>query len=185
MANLRQLASFYRELQYQIELNHGEVTDSILEDLSRYEDDIDAKIDAMAVLMTDASMWAERHKADAAESKAMETVKRNQVQRMKDWIQKNLDDAGIEKAGNKYPHVVRDNAVPVFTWTKIGEPIPEGFQKVKPALVELDTMKCREAYKQGHNSSILLPDGIAVARGRHVQAAYRKPKDKVVEDGSE
>jgi hypothetical protein len=51
--------------------------------------------------------------------------------------------------------------------------------------VELDTMKCREAYKQGDSSSVFLPDGISVARGRHVQAAYRKPKEKVGTDGTE
>ncbi len=182
MANLRTLASYYRELQRQIDLNDGELTDEMLEELNQYEDDIDSKIDAMAVLMTDATMWADRHKADAAESKAMEMVKRNQVQRMKDWIQKNLDDAGIERAGRKYPHVVRDNAVPTFTWERIGEPIPEAFQKVIPSKVELDVWKCREAWNQGDRSSILLPDGIACARGRHVQAAYRKPKEKGPED---
>lgn len=182
MANLRTLASYYRELQRQVELNDGELTDEMLEELTQYEDDIDTKIDAMAVLMTDATMWADRHKADAAESKHMEMVKRNQVRRMKDWIQKNLDDAGIEKAGRKYPHVVRDNAVPTFTWERIGEPIPEEFQAVKPATIILDVWKCREAWQQGDKSSVLLPDGIVAARGRHIQAAYRKTNDKGSED---
>lgn len=185
MASLRNLASFYRSIQDEIEKNDGEVTDEVIEALNQCEDDIDTKIDSIAVLISDATMWADRHKADAAESSHMEKVKRNQVVRMKEWIRQNLDDAGIDKAGRKYPHVVRQNSIPSFTWMKVGEPIPVQFQRVKPAVIELDVKKCLEAYRAGDNSSGFLPDGIAVARGRHVQAAYKKSKERVVEDESE
>jgi hypothetical protein len=177
LASLRDLASFYRELQDQIELNDGEITEDILEALNQCEDDIDSKVDAIAVLISDATMWADRHKADAEESKHMEHVKRNQAKRMKDWIRDNLDAAGIEKAGRKYPHVVRDASMPLFKWNKIGEPIPEEFQKVVPALVKLDVQKCRDAWKAADRSSMFLPDGVSVSRGRFAQAAYRRSKE--------
>lgn len=180
MANLRELASFYRQIQAQIEDNHGEVTDDVLDELTRYEDDIDTKVDAISVLMTDAEMWADRHKADAAESTQMEKVKRAELERLKEWVRVNLELAGLEKAGRKYPWRYRLNSVPKFTWEKEGEPIPEGFQIVKPALVTLDTKKCAKLFREGDNSAVFLPDGISYARGTHVQPAYRKGR-KLVE----
>jgi hypothetical protein len=176
VANLRELASYYRELQRRIEESGGEVTDEMVEDLSTYEGDINAKVDAISVLITDAEMWAERHKSDAAESQQMERVRRNAADRLKAYIKACLEDSGITRAGRKYPWLVKDNATPKFTWDRIGEPIPEAFRKVKtvPPIIDLDRDACLKAYQEGDSSSVFLPEGIKVERGRHVTPGYRK-----------
>lgn len=181
MANLLTLASFYRAIQDQIELDQGEVSDETLAELEGYEDSIHNKVDAIAVLIDDCLMWAERFKADAAELKMMEMKKRNQAERFRKWLQVSLDAAGMPKAGTRYPWLVKDNATPSFTWDDIGKPIPKEFQKVKPAIVELDTKKCAELWRQ----EVSLPPGIGIARGRHVQPAYRRPKKGVLPDGTD
>jgi hypothetical protein len=184
VAYLKELASFYRMLQEQIEANDGEVSDEMLEDLDRYSDSIDSKVDAIAVLMTDAEMWADRHKADAAESSHMARVKSAQVARFKVYLKHCMETAGLERAGRKYAHGIRMNSRPSFTWEGERKDIPDSVARVIPEVRELDTNACLELYQQSGGSSAFLPPGVVATRGKHIQACYRKGK-KVVSDGEE
>jgi hypothetical protein len=180
MASLLQAASFYRSLQDEVTRADGEVTEDIIQALDEYEDSIHNKVDAIAGLMSDDEMWAARYQKDIEELAEMKRKREASIERWKGYLKLCLEQAGLERAGHRYPWVIRDNAIPKFTWTDHTKPIPEAFRNVKPAIIELDTRLCARVYKESEG---MLPAGIDIARGKHVQPAYRKPK-KGTTDGT-
>lgn len=178
--NLHELAEYFREINKAIVETGGEVTDeneatidALIEELDRARGDIDDKIDAIRPII-------ERNRAEAAyyEGEADRYYARSRgfsraVERLKSWMIRSLDHAGLTRAGRLIPQQIQANGgLPAVDWELIGEPIPEGFARVVTT-VELD----KQAVYRFLELGLPLPRGIKVTRGRHIRDAV-VPKRK-------
>jgi hypothetical protein len=151
-------------------------TEALLRELDEAQGSIDDKVDAIRFLIernkVDAIFYAE----EAARYEARGRAFSRTVDRLKDWIMRSLDHAGLDRAGRLIPQRIQANGGrPGIEWTLIGEPIPEEFRRIKTS-VELDKDAVYEALASGRP----LPPGIKVTSGRHLRDVNvaRKPAGK-------
>jgi hypothetical protein len=173
--NLHELAEYFRSINQAIVDLGGEVTaeneaevDGLLELLDEARGDIDDKIDAIRPILSRNAAEAEYYEEEADRYYAMSRSYAATVARLKKWMIDALDRAGLKSAGRIIPQQIYTNGgLPSVEWELIGEPIPEGFRRVKTE-VELDKAAVYRYLELGLD----LPRGIKVARGRNIRDAH-------------
>lgn len=180
--NLHELAEHFRAINQLLVDLGGEVADedeaaidALIEELDRARGDIDDKIDVIRPIIAHNRTEAEYYEGEADLYYAKSRGYARTVERLKAWMIRSLDRAGLRKAGRLIPQQIQVNGgLPSVEWEKIGEPIPEGFRKSK-VVVELDKERVYEWIDAGFGDQ--LPPGIKVTRGRHIRDAV-VPKRK-------
>lgn len=178
--NLHELAEYFRAINQSLVDLGGEVTDeneatidALIEELDRARGDIDDKIDVIRPIIAHNRTEAEYYEGEADRYYARSRGYARTVDRLKAWMIRSLDRAGLQKAGRLIPQQIQVNGgLPSVEWEKIGEPIPEGFGRVVTT-VELD----KNAVYRFLELGLKLPPGIKVTRGRHIRDAV-VPKRK-------
>lgn len=171
MANLHELASFYRTLEAEVIANDGEFTEEQLERLANYDDSFDNKVDACRIIMREHEAEAAKYKREASEMGGLQKAYEASAERLKKWVISGMESAGKVVAGKRIPLRLVDNSQASYEWVGEG-PIPAPFQKVT---IDLDT-KAVDAYYRSTRGD--LPSGVARTRGKHLRVAGIQKKGK-------
>jgi hypothetical protein len=157
------------------DLDHPEVALALAE-MDAAEGSIHRKVDAIRAVMDNLMSQAEDRKYEGnlriERAKALERT----VKGLEQWAIRGIKASGLARAGSIIPmSVCKNGGRPAVRWTRIGEPIPDGFRRVKTETV-LDVEAVYETLAIGGE----LPPGIEVEpRGEHLRVSLgesRKPK---------
>ncbi len=177
-SNLRELTLRYRDIGEAIadlggDLENPEVC-LALEQLDAIEGSIHLKIDAYRAVMDRMTDQAEarrregnlRIKRAQALEKAVSILEQRAIE--------SIEATGLKRAGSVIPLAVYNNGgKPSIEWTRIGEPIPDGFRRHK-ITIELDK---DEVYRRVQSFQPI-PEGIKVTRGKHLRPVVGESRSR-------
>ncbi len=124
---------------------------------------IEAKVGGCVAVWQTMEREADAYRAEAKRLATMAQVRERGAERLKAYVARSLDLAGIGRVVTDVGKVSVSNASrPSIRWAGDGEP-PEGFARVK---VELDGTAAYAAHKAG-----TLPDGFTVELSRVVRVS--------------
>jgi hypothetical protein len=153
--------------EYGGDLDHPAVIEALAE-MDQAEGSIHRKVDAIRAVMNEFETQAEARKreGDLRIERARALMKT--VKAMEQWAIRGMEAAGLDRAGSIIPlSVCHNGGRPSVKWTRVGEPIPDGFRRVKTETV-LDVEAVYETLAIGGE----LPPGIEVEpRGKHLRVA--------------
>jgi hypothetical protein len=164
--NAIEIALTYRRLDALIREQDGEVTPEQAEQLLADKDSIDNKVDALYDLSKKAQFKSKQLKDRAAEILGAAHHWERVEKAHRNLLMEVIRAAGLKSAGTTPPINLVKNPRPSFTWNKLGYPIPDQIARVK---VELDAVKCYEAWKEG-----FVADGVEVHQNFHIRPRHRK-----------
>jgi hypothetical protein len=175
--NLADFVWLYNSLASTIAAGGGD-----LDDPEVAAGDIDRKVDAIRLVMDRLASTAERRRREGELRIARAQALEKTVKGLEQWAIRNIEAAGLKRAGSIVPLSVCNNGgAQGIEWTRIGEPIPEPFRRVKTEIV-LDVEAARGALKQFGK----LPDGFLVKpRGKHLRVALSEPRKSSKKGGDD
>ncbi len=145
------------------ELTADEVPAPIEERIDTLNLAIEAKVGGCVQVWRTMEAEAEAYRGEAKRLATMAQVRERAAERLKGYVSRSLDTAGITRVVTDVGKVSVGNASrPSIRWTGDGEP-PEGFTRVK---VELDGDAALKAHKSG-----TLPEGFTVSLSRVVRVS--------------
>lgn len=185
-ANLAELVHFYNGLGASIAAGGGDLDEpevaAAYAMLDEAAGDIHKKVDAIRLVMDRLASSAERRRREGELRIARAQALEKTIKGLEQWAIRNIEAAGMKRAGSIVPLSVCNNGgAQGIEWTRIGEPIPEEFRRVKTEFV-LDVEAARGALKRLGK----LPDGFYVKpRGKHLRVALGERRESRKKGGDE
>lgn len=163
---LYELPRHYEEIYETLSQNGGEVTEELELCLAALNDELETKVQNLALLIRQSEARADAIDAEAKRLQALSTVERNTAKRLKEYLHRNLVETKVDQVKTDLCLVWVQNSPPKVEF--LGEDVrdlPVEYTRVIPEERVLDTKAVLAAAKAGEE----LPETLAVTQGTHLR----------------